>query len=118
MKKPPHTKAWLQGGSEESLSREILAYLAEHQNAQDTLEGIMEWWLLEQQIKRIQKQVQAALAELVAQKLVIETRRAGGGISYRINRRKSAEINRLLAGKQEDREAEKEESVNRAGRSR
>jgi len=30
--------------------REILAYLADHPDAQDTLAGIFEWWLLERKI--------------------------------------------------------------------
>jgi len=49
----------------------ILAYLSEHPQAQDTLEGIVEWWLLEQQIKCRTVQVKEALAELVARGFVL-----------------------------------------------
>ena len=51
---------------------QILAYLAEHPEAQDTLEGIVEWWLLERQIKFQSDRVQAALSELVSQGLILE----------------------------------------------
>jgi predicted transcriptional regulator len=75
---------------------EILAYLAEHPDAQDTLEGIMEWWLLEQEIRRETAKVKEALAELVAKGLVLERKGKGARIYYRVNRRKSKEIRTIL----------------------
>jgi hypothetical protein len=76
---------------------ETLAYLAEHPDAQDTLEGIVEWWLMEQQIKRGIAQVKDALAELVTQGLVLERKGRDGRIHYRVDRRKAAEIRGLLS---------------------
>jgi hypothetical protein len=76
---------------------EILAYLVEHPRAQDTLEGIMQWWLLEQQIKQWIAQAQTALAELVAQGLALERKGKDGQIHYRVNRRRLNEIRALLA---------------------
>jgi len=75
---------------------DILAYLCDHPEAQDTLEGIVEWWLLEQKIKRRTAEVRAVLAELVARGLVLE--RCGGDsrIQYRINPDKYEEIRALL----------------------
>lgn len=67
-------------------AREILAYLSSHPNAQDTIEGIMHWWLLEQDIKRSMAHVQAALSELVARRLVVEHRGADGKVRYSVNR--------------------------------
>ena len=42
-------------------------YLTENPRAKDTLRGIVEWWLLKQNIARANAQVEAALARLVAQ---------------------------------------------------
>lgn len=80
-----------------STAYEVLAYLVEHPDAQDTLEGIMEWWWLEQQIKRWVAQVRTALAELVARGLVLEREGGDGQIHYRVNRQRLDEIRALLA---------------------
>jgi hypothetical protein len=78
------------------VARKILAYLAEYPDAQDTVEGIVEWWLLEQKIKHHAAQVKDALAELVAQGLILERTGKDARIHYRMNRRKSGEIRALL----------------------
>ena len=75
---------------------QILAYFADHPQAQDTVEGIVEWWLLEQRIKRASTQVKAALAQLVAEGLVIARKGTAGRVYYRVNRLKLREIRRLL----------------------
>ena len=36
---------------EDQVAKDILAYLAEHPQAMDTLEGIAEWWLMRQHIR-------------------------------------------------------------------
>ena len=78
---------------------EILAYLAEHPKAQDTLEGIVEWWLLERQIKFQMAQVKKALAELVAKGLILEKKGPNSQTHYRINQAKSKEIQELFKQK-------------------
>ena len=75
---------------------EILAYLVEHPEAQDTMEGIIEWWLLEQRIKRQTAKVKTALAELVNMGLVLERKGRDKRVHYRVDRRKAAEIRSLL----------------------
>lgn len=75
---------------------DILAYLSEHPNAEDTLEGIMQWWLLEQRIKHWTAEVHAAIDELVAEGLVLERRDSEGCAHYSINRRKAKDIDVLL----------------------
>jgi hypothetical protein len=74
----------------------ILAYLAEHPKAQDTLEGIVEWWLLEQEIKRRTAMVQEALTELLAKGLVVERKGRDGRMHYRLNGHKRREIAAVL----------------------
>ena len=76
---------------------EILGYLADHPQAQDTVEGIVEWWLLEQRIKRATTQVKTMLEQLVAEGLVIARQGAGGRIYYRVNRQKLRDIQKLIA---------------------
>jgi hypothetical protein len=83
-----------------TMAQEILSYLIEHPKAQDTLDGIIQWWILEQEIKRWVTQVQAALTELVAKKLVIARKSKDGQIHYSLNRRKLAEVRRLLSQEQ------------------
>ena len=78
------------------IAREILAYLAEHPEAQDTLDGIIQWWLLEQKIKYQTTMVREAIAELVAEGFVLEYKSRDSQIHYRTNRNRSGEIKKLL----------------------
>jgi hypothetical protein len=64
---------------------EILAYLVEHPQASDTLDGIVRWWLLEQKIRRQTAKVKEALAELVREGLVIERKAPDSSPSYAID---------------------------------
>jgi hypothetical protein len=78
------------------IAYEILAYMIEHPEAQDTLEGIVEWWLLEQQVMRQTARVKQALSELVSKGLILERKGKDSRIHYRINQRKYKEIRALL----------------------
>ena len=75
---------------------QILAYLVEHPEAQDTLDGIVEWWLLERTIKFKATQIRKSITELVDQGLVIEQRGRDSQTRYRINEKKVEEIQRLI----------------------
>lgn len=81
------------------VSCKILAYLAEHPDAQDSLEGITHWWILEQKIKQRLAEVRAAVVELLEKKLIVERKAANGTSYYRINRRKFRLISSLLKKK-------------------
>jgi hypothetical protein len=81
------------------ISNEILAYLVDHPKAQDTLEGIMNWWLLERTIKFQKAQVKKALADLVAKGLVLEEKGSNSQIHYRIKQSKYKEIRKLFEQK-------------------
>jgi hypothetical protein len=77
-------------------AREILAYLSAHPGGQDTLEGIVEWWLLEQTIRHLLTETRAALRELVADRLVLTRQGSEGRTYYRVNRSKLQTIRALL----------------------
>jgi hypothetical protein len=81
------------------ISHEILAYLVEHPEAQDTVEGIVEWWLLERQIKFQTAKVKEVLSELVAKGLIIEHKGLNSRTRYRVNRSKHGEIKKLFRHK-------------------
>lgn len=85
------------GRSEVAL--EILAYLADNPTAQDTLVGIIKWWLLEQQIRTQTFVVQEALAELIARDLIEGRRGRDSHVHYRINASKLREVLDLLAAR-------------------
>ena len=78
------------------IAHEILAYLDEHPEAQDTLDGIVQWWLLEQKIRYQMNLVKEVLAELVRKGLVIEHEGWDSRIHYRTNQSKSEEITEFL----------------------
>jgi len=74
-----------------------LTYLAEHPESHDTLEGIVEWWLLEQEIKRRTVLIREVMAELVVRGLVLERESSDARVHYYINRDRLAEIRQLIA---------------------
>ena len=78
------------------LSFRILSYLADHPEASDTAEGIAQWWLLERRIDEELREVRAALTELMASRLVVESQPAGSGPRYRMNPERSEQVAALL----------------------
>ena len=81
------------------IAYQILAYLVEHPDAQDTLEGIVEWWLLDRQIRFHTARVKQAISELVAERLILENKGSDSKTHYRINRAKSKEIKEFFRQK-------------------
>ena len=86
----------MNGSSQIEIGYEILAYLIKHPNAQDTMKGIMEWWLLEQKIEHEAAKVKNALGGLVAKHWILERKGKNSSIYYRINQDKYKEIQTLL----------------------
>jgi hypothetical protein len=80
----------------EELAEEILRYLIDHPNAQDTLKGIVTWWLLERTIKHQTALVREALEKLVADGLVIAQQGSDSQTHYKINRQRRRKIISLL----------------------
>jgi hypothetical protein len=75
----------------------ILKYLVENPNAQDTLEGIVEWWLLDRFTASHAATVKEALVALVVADLVLERRGKDTRVYYKLNRRKLKEISAFLS---------------------
>lgn len=83
------------------IAREILAYLVDHPDAQDTLEGIIQWWLLERKIKYQTDMVKQTIAELVEKGFILEERAKDSRVHYRTNQSKQEEIRMLLQRERE-----------------
>lgn len=82
--------------SNEDISLKILAYLLNNPNAQDTLEGISEWWLLDQDIKNELTRIKRAVAKLVTDGYILEREGRDSQIHYRVNRTKQKQISMTL----------------------
>jgi hypothetical protein len=78
------------------LTHEVLSYLIEHPEAQDTVEGLAEWRLLDQRIRQSVSEVTAVLNDLLKRDLVVARHGADGRIHYRVNLERQDEIRRLL----------------------
>lgn len=78
------------------IARAILDYLLKHPDAQDTLAGIAEWWLPEEQITTRLAVVKDALDQLVAKTLVLERQGKDQQTHYRINGQRLKEIEKLV----------------------
>jgi predicted transcriptional regulator len=76
--------------------REILSYLVEYPDAQDTVEGIVEWWVLDQEIKRHVSEVKEALTKLVSEGLLIEKQGPDSRTHYLVNRRRLKRIKDMI----------------------
>ena len=60
------------------------------------MEGIVEWWLLDQQIERHMAAVEDALAELLAKEFIVARQGPDSRTYYRLNQSKYGEIRSLL----------------------
>jgi len=66
------------------IAREIISYLSAHPDAQDTLDGIVQWWLGEQKSDQHTTIAKEVLADLVTQGLIQKFRIEGQTSYYRI----------------------------------
>ena len=81
---------------EQDIELKILRYLYDNQDAQDALEGIVQWWLLERYIRQQHTLVRKALSDLVDRDLVIEIKESNINVYYRINNEKIEDIKSIL----------------------
>ncbi len=75
---------------------EILTYMAKHPDAQDTLEGIVQWWLLERNIEHQSALVKKVLNDLARKGLILENRNRDERLRYQVNRNRLEEIWKLI----------------------
>jgi hypothetical protein len=75
---------------------QILTYLYDNPDAQDTLEGIVQWWLLERDIRRQYTLVRQALSDLINKDFVIEIKESNTQGRYIINKNKMKDIRLFL----------------------
>ena len=78
------------------IARSVLTYLAAHQDAQDTLEGIVEWWLVEQRIVEQTASVRETLEELVSAGLLLAREGAGARTFYRLDGQQMERVSAYL----------------------
>lgn len=79
-----------------ALEREILDYLIRHPDAQDTIEGIVDWWLLEQRMRTVQSEVRRALVELEQRGFVVSSASPDGRLIFRFNVHRGGEAKAWL----------------------
>jgi len=71
--------------NEPVLFREVLQCFARFPQRHDTLQGIAQWWLIENRVDWAVSEVQAALDELVARGFVIAWCTTDGQTRYKVN---------------------------------
>jgi hypothetical protein len=64
---------------------EILEYLARHPDAQDTLEGILRWWVLDSCIRNWAPRIAETVAQLVEDGFLEKSASPEGNVRYRIS---------------------------------
>lgn len=65
----------------------LLKYFEKHPEAEDSLEGVMRWWLTEVSIQQEVENVERALAELIRADLLEEVRHSEQPIRYRLKQK-------------------------------
>ncbi len=73
-------------------TQDILQYLLEKPNGEDTLEGVVQWWVLDRTIKQQTLAVKKALASPVEDGLVVAVTGRDEQIHYRINKRRRQQV--------------------------
>lgn len=71
---------------------EILDYLARHPNAQDTIDGILHWWLLDACIRKWEPRIAETVARLVEEGFLEMKSSDDGHVLYRVSRQYRATL--------------------------
>ncbi len=75
---------------------EILDYLARHPEAQDTIDGILHWWVLDACIRKWAPKIAETVAQLVERGFLEQKRSADGNVFYRASPNYLATLQRRL----------------------
>jgi hypothetical protein len=89
-----HEGSW--STEKQQVAWEILNYVVQHPEANDALEGIVEWWLLQQKIECQTRIVKEALGELVEKGLLLKQMTRDSRIRYRANEEKIRDLKPLI----------------------
>jgi hypothetical protein len=76
----------MQEASVSEIAQAIAHYVGKNPEAQDTLEGIVQWWLPEVQNKPRTALIKEALNELIAEGLITAYKAKDAQILYRVTR--------------------------------
>ncbi len=87
---------------ESETARDLLGYLIDNPEAQDTLEGIVEWWLLDRRLQSSIAQAKEALDQMIVKGLIIERQGADSRVRYSINGERRHDILALLSDLKDD----------------
>ena len=86
----------LKDPTEQQIACRILSYLLKHPSATDTFRGIVERWLLQEQLDCTEKQIRKALDFLVLKGVVKIKKYKNQDEYYQINRENLGEIENIL----------------------
>jgi hypothetical protein len=77
-------------------AHKILGYLMDNPEAQDTFEGIVDWWLLQQDIKRNVALIRKTVDALIHQGFLLERHGNDRTKYYQVNRERLPEISAII----------------------
>lgn len=77
-------------------SHKILGYLMDNPEAQDTLDGIVQWWLLQQDIKRNVALIRKTVEDLLYRGFILERQGNDSRKYYRVNHERLPEISAFI----------------------
>jgi hypothetical protein len=80
----------------EIIALKVLEYLIENPDAQDTLEGITDWWLPHVDTQYQKSKIKAVLEDLTTKGVLIEHQQSGVP-TYKISHTKKGEVLALLS---------------------
>ncbi len=78
------------------LKRHVLGYLIDNPGARDTMEGLSQWWILQQSIEQESARVRKAVEQLVAEGLLLESAGPDGRAHFQVNPQAESTILDLL----------------------